>query len=76
MHGVGTFLELLEMPLVHRAAKSQVIFFELVHNGSFWHELSATPEPFPGANYIPAGMRLRANLPEDHMKKCLKLETG
>lgn len=53
MYEAGRLLELLKMLLVHGRAKSQVIFFELVHNGSFWHELSATPEPFPGANYMP-----------------------
>lgn len=51
-HGVGTFLELLELLPAHRAAKSKVTFSELPHNGSFWHELSATPEPFLGANYM------------------------
>lgn len=52
MQGVETFLELLELLVAPRAAKSQVTFSELLCNGSFWHELSATPEPFPGANYM------------------------
>lgn len=48
----GDLLGGLELPPPHSAAKSQVTFSELPHNSSFWHELSATPEPFLGTNYM------------------------
>lgn len=52
MHGVGTFLELWSChpPTAQPSPKSP--FSEPPHNGSFWHELSATPEPFLDANYM------------------------
>lgn len=52
MHGIGTFLELLDLPPAHRAAKSPFLNFHTMAL-SGWHELSATPEPFLGANYVP-----------------------
>lgn len=76
MYGAGTLLELPEMPLVPGAAKSKSSFLNLYTMALSGMSCLPPQSHFQVLITCQAGVRLRVNLPGDHMKKSLKLETS